>query len=475
MNDLLGATATRLAQLMALGKVSPVDVVDASLAQVDRINPELNAFCLVLHEEARGKAKAAEAAVMRGDALGPLHGVPIAIKDLTATAGHRTTSGSKVFRDFVASEDAEIAASLLRAGAILIGKTTTPEFAYSGFTYSPLWGTTRNPWNPLRTSGGSSGGSAVAVATGCVAMAEGSDMGGSVRIPASCCGVIGLKPSLGRIPFSILPSSFESLAHFGPLARSCDDAALFLSVTQGPSDSDILSNPQPLDFDGGLDCDPSLLRVAISIDLGFYAVDPEVERNSRQMAERLQAMGATVREVELGWSHDAVQAWDMLWEVYLATHYGHLLRDHRDDLDPEVATLIENGFRINAVDLKRTEMIRTEMWRRLAKILQDHDALLCPTLSRPVSLASHNDSTESGFDARGRYRGGTMTSPFNLVSQCPVLSVPSGFTSDGLPTGLQIVGRRFDDLGVLKLGRLIESSWGHAGFPRPPIWEQSSA
>ena len=466
--DLLDMSAGTLTKLVASRQVSPVEIVEASLNRIEAINPDLNAFCLVLGDEARAAARAAEAAVMAGHKLGPLHGIPIAIKDLTPTRNHRTTSGSKAYRDYIAPEHAVIAQSLINAGAILVGKTTTPEFAYSGFTYSPLWGITRNPWDRTRTSGGSSGGSGVAVATGCVPLAEGSDMGGSVRIPASCCGITGLKPSLGRIPFTILRSTFETLAHFGPLARSCDDAALFLSAAQGPNEADILSNPQPIAFPPTLACDPRRLKIALSIDLGFYGVDPEVERNTREMADRLRSLGAEVEEVSLGWTFESVLAWDRRWNVYIATHYGHLLDEHRHDLDPEVVRIIEKGNRTSAVEAKRTEFVATDMWRKLSAILSHYDAMICPTLARPMGLAEATDRTSGGFDKEGRYLGTTMTTPFNLVSQCPVLSVPSGFTSGSLPTGLQIVGRRFDDLTVLQMGKLLEESWGETGFPRPP-------
>ncbi|WP_137389837.1 amidase [Rhodoligotrophos defluvii] len=467
-DEILQQSAAAMATKVARRELSPVELVDASLARIAEVNEQLNAFCLVLGDEAREAAKAAERAIMAGERLGPLHGVPIAMKDLTPTRNHRTTSGSRAYRDFIAPDHASIARSLLDAGAILVGKTTTPEFAYSGFTYSPLWGITRNPWDTSRTSGGSSGGSGVAVATACVPLAEGSDMGGSVRIPAACCGVAGLKPSLGRIPFTILRSTFETMAHFGPLARTCDDVALFLAVTQGPDEADILSNPQAIAWPETLACDPRHLKIALSVDLGFYAVDPDVERNTRDMADRLRALGAEVEEISLGWTFDSVLAWDRRWNVYLATHYGHLLEEHRDDLDPEVVRLIEKGNRTTAIDLKRTEFVATDMWEKLAAVLARYDAMICPTLARPVARADQNErSAAGGFDADGRYIGNTMTCPFNLVSQCPVLSVPSGFTADGLPSGLQIVGRRFADLSVLRIGKLIEDSWGGAGFPSP--------
>ena len=246
--DLAFLSAIDQARLVRGGEISPVELVDNALQRIDDVNPALNCFCFVWDDLARKDARAAADAVSSGASLGPLHGVPIALKDTTPTAGQRTTLGSYAFADFVPLHDAWIATALRRAGAIVVGKTTSPEFAHTLLTDSPLWGVTRNPWDPTRTPGGSSGGSAVAVATGCVALAEGSDMGGSVRIPAAWCGIVGLKPGLGRIPMDVLPGLFDSISHHGPLARSVADARLFLQVTQGPDDADVMSVAAPLDL-----------------------------------------------------------------------------------------------------------------------------------------------------------------------------------------------------------------------------------
>src|SRR5499433_2877999 len=260
--DLCYTPATVLARRIAARKLSPVEVVKNALARIDAVNPKLNCFCFVYPEEALKAARAAERAVKAGRKLGPLHGVPVAIKDLTPTKGKRTTLGSYTHEHSVPEHDAAVVEKLRAAGAILVGKTTTPEFAYSSFTESPLWGATRNPWNPERTPGGSSGGSGAAVASGCVPLAEGTDMGGSVRIPAAWCGVVGLKPSLGRIPLDILPSAFDNISHFGPLARTIDDARLFLAAAQGPDERDIQSIGTPLDLDGPISTSLEGMRLA---------------------------------------------------------------------------------------------------------------------------------------------------------------------------------------------------------------------
>ena len=460
--------ATELARRMAGRELSPVEVMTNTLARIEAVNPQLNCFCFTYPEEALEKARAAEAAVMAGKALGPLHGVPIAIKDLTPTKGKRTTLGSYAYEHWVPEEDAPIVEALLGAGAILVGKTTTPEFAYSSFTESPLWGVTRNPWNLACTPGGSSGGSGAAVAAGCVPLAEGSDMGGSVRIPAACCGCVGLKPSFGRIPFTILPSIFDSLSHFGPLARTVADAALFLSVTQGPDERDIQSLKPALDVPIPPPASVEGMRLALSVDLGFYHLDPEVEANTRAAAQALADAGAEIEEVELGWNRASSDAWLAHWGVYLAAFFGHTLAEYRERMDPHVVALIEAGQAMGAVDFKKTEFIRTEQWNRLYPILERCDALLCPTMAVPPPKVGRSDADYDFDDAEGRFHGLDMTSVFNFVSQCPVLSVPSGFTNDGLPTGLQIVGRRFDDLTTLTVGAALEIArpWSK---PRPPV------
>ncbi|MGH6920272.1 MAG: amidase, partial [Geminicoccaceae bacterium] len=241
--DLCELSAGALAGRIRGRDVSPVEAVEAALARIEAVNPRLNCFCFVYGDEALDAARAAEKSVMAGAALGPLHGVPIAFKDMTPIRGKRTTLGSHIFENWIPDHDAVIVERLLAAGAIVVGKTTTSEFAATSFTETKLWGVTRNPWNTDHTPGGSSGGSGAAVAARCVPLAEGCDMGGSVRIPASFCGTIGLKPSFGRIPFDILPSQFDTYCHFGPLARCVGDAALVHDAAQGHADRDILSLP----------------------------------------------------------------------------------------------------------------------------------------------------------------------------------------------------------------------------------------
>ncbi len=466
--ELAYTPAVELARLIRTKAVSPVEVMDNALARIEAVDAALNCFAFVYPEEASAKAREAERAVTSGAELGPLHGLPVAIKDFTPTRGKVTTRGSRAFADWVPDEDALIVQRLAAAGAIMVGKTTSPEFAYASFTESPLWGVTRNPWDPARTPGGSSGGSAAAVATGCVALAEGTDMGGSVRIPASFCGIVGLKPSLGRIPMDILPTVFDSISHFGPLARTLGDAALFLAATQGPDACDIQSLVPALEVPVPPPAEVNGMRLALSLDLGYYAVDAEVEANTRGAAAALGAAGAEVEEVGLDWSREVNDAWFASWGVLLAACFGDLLETRRADLDPNVVVLMEAGRAMDAVTFKRLEFLRSEQWRKLATVLERFDALLCPTMALPPPAVGQTDSDFETDDERGRYRGLDMTSPVNFTAQCPALSVPSGFTANGLPTGLQIVARLFDDLSVLRIGAALERARPWAGR-RPGI------
>jgi Asp-tRNA(Asn)/Glu-tRNA(Gln) amidotransferase A subunit family amidase len=466
--ELCYTPATELARLIRARELSPVEVVENSLARIEEVNPRLNCFCFVYPDEALEEARAAERAVGAGGPLGPLHGVPIAFKDLTPTKGKRTTMGSYAYEHYVPEQDALVVEKLVGAGAIMVGKTTTPEFAHSGFTDSPLWGITRNPWDLERSPGGSSGGAGAAVAAGCVPLAEGSDMGGSVRIPAAWSGLVGLKPSFGRIPLDFLPTQLDAIHHLGPLARTVADARLFVECAQGPDDRDISSLAPALDLTGPLPADVSGRRLALDVDLGCCAIAPEVEAAVRDAAGALADAGAEVEEIDLGWTRAYNDAWVDHWGVYLAAIFGHELGEFRDRMDPRVVSLLERGFAMNAVDFKRLEFLRTEQWKTLAPVFARFDALLCPTMSQTARPVDEDDFMWYAPWKDGLYHGLDLTSVFNNVSQCPALSVPAGWSSEGLPVGLQIVARRYRDDEALRIGATLERvrPWAHL---RPPV------
>jgi Asp-tRNA(Asn)/Glu-tRNA(Gln) amidotransferase A subunit family amidase len=466
--DLCFSPATEVAARIRSRELSPVDVVANALARIAEVGERLNCFCFTFGDEALAEARAAERAVGAGEPLGPLHGVPVAFKDLTPMAGRTSTMGSYAYRDHRPRQSAALVEKIIAAGAIVVATTTTPEFAHAGFTSSPLWGDTRNPWDLERSPGGSSGGSGAAVAAGCVPLAEGTDMGGSVRIPAAWSGVVGLKPSFGRIPLDFLPTQFDSIQHFGPLARTIEDARLFTAIGQGPDDRDIMSLTTPLDLSSPLERSGRGLRLAVDMDLGCYAVDPEVESNVRAACAALADAGAVVEEIDLGWTREPADAWFAHWGVYLAAIFGDALAEHRDRLDPGVVALMDAGMEMRAVDFKRLEFVRTDLWKSLHPVFQRYDALLCPTMAQTARPIGEDDAQWTRDDADGRYLGLDMTTQFNLVSPCPALSVPAGWTQAGLPVGLQIVAPRHRDDVALRIGGVLEQArpWAHR---RPPL------
>lgn len=447
------------------GRFRAETIIAESLRRARIVNDRLNAFTLIREEAAIQAARDADRRVAaREPGLPPLLGVPFAAKDLTPTQGDVTTLGSWSRGDWVPDETALCVARLQSAGAILVAKTTTPEFAYSSFTASPRWGITRNPWNPGRTSGGSSGGSAVAVATGVVPFAEGTDMGGSVRIPASLSGVVGFKPSLGRIPMTILPSCFDTMSHFGPLARSVADAATFLRFTSGPDDADILSLPMPFLPERTAPASLRGKRFAFSPDLGYYHVEPQVREVIDAAIACLRASGAVVEKVDLTWTRAVNDGWHDLWCVFMSGFFGEGIEAHRSRMDPNVLDLIDRGMTLDATSVKRLELLRTAMWKDFSAVLSGCDAVLMPTcaVTAPSALADDNDFVATRAD--GRLAGLDMTCPFNLLPQCPALSLPAGLAADGLPVGLQVVGQRYADEDVLSLSAGIEAALAGAGL-----------
>lgn len=471
--DLAYASAVRQAELVASKQLSPRDLVQNALERIDQVQPALNCFTSVWADEALAAADRCAVVVARGDDLGPLHGVPVALKETTHVAGKPLTLGSITHRDVVADRDAHVTAALRRAGAIAIGHTTSPEFAHTLQTDSPLWGVTRNPWNPAFTPGGSSGGSGVAVATGCVALAEGSDMGGSVRIPAAWCGVVGLKPGLGRIPMDVLPGLFDSISHHGPLARTIDDARRFLAVTQGPSEADIMSLTTPLDLSGSTPSDVRGMRLGLTLDFSTWYVHPEIAAAVQDAAAALADAGAIVEPVDLRLTSDDEMLWVRLWGVFMSAYFGHLVDEHGDVMDPDVLRLIALGDSLSATEYKRLEIERTGVWQRISAALAGHDALLCPTMATPPVPAAKADRTPPPGHDDGRFHAEDMTGVFNLVAPCPALSVPCGVHQaaphTGVPIGLQIVGHRWREDVVLRVGRAVEVALPHLAARRPPI------
>ena len=437
---------------------SVAESVEASLLRADEVQRDLNPFVCLWPDEARSRAAVLDR--LPEHERGPLHGATVAIKDTTPWTGHRLTLGSRTHEHNIATTTAWVVERLLDAGAVIIGSTNTPEFAHSSFTDNPLWGPTRNPWNRERSSGGSSGGGAVAVATGCVDLADGTDMGGSVRIPAAWCGVVGLKPSLGRIPMDSLPGLWDTLSHHGPIARTVDDAWRYLLAVQGPSLRDPYSVHTPLQ--GNLYDHISGVRIALSIDLGCWAVDPEIEASVRYAADRLRARGAFVTEVDPGFTPRHEWLWIEMWGIFMAGYFGHLVDDRRDELDPDVVALIELGRSKSAVDSRHLDIERSAFWKQVTAILDHHDMIMCPTMATAPFNAAKSDYMAPN-SADGRHHSHDMTTVWNLASPCPAISVPAGRHGDhdpasvnvGLPIGAQLVGRPGMEQLLLSVARCI--------------------
>ncbi len=458
----LGAAA--LARRIRSRELSPLEVTRAFLDQIRRRNPEINAFCTVAEEQALADAKKAERRLMSEEEPPPLLGVPIAIKDLTPTRGIRTTYGSKFYADHVPDRDSVFVARARRAGAVILGKTNTPEFGYTGITDNPLFGRTNNPHDPDRTAGGSSGGSAAAVAAGMAPIAEGSDGGGSIRIPAGFCGVYGIKPTFGRIPYDTGPTRFSNtdpFLHHGSLTRYVEDAALFLDVFQGPHPDDPFSLPVTERFFPMGATDLKGWRIAYSPNLDYFEVDREVRASVEGALRRLEEWGCRVEEVSLGLEDGeeiVTNTFVKLWSVRFAAHYGHLLEEGRDRMSRGLAATIEYGRRFSAVEMERWRQNRSAAYEKVEKIWESFDLLVTPTLAVPAFPHDHSPREINGKPIHP-HSGWMLTSLFNLTGH-PAASFPCGRSSEGLPVGLQIIGPRFAEGRILRASRALEQSVG---------------
>ena len=455
-------SATELAALIRKKTVSPVEVVGAVLARIEAVNPRLNAFVTLTDEQARRDAKAAERALMRrGARLGPLHGVPFSVKDLVITRGVRTTFGTPLYRDNVPTEDAPMVERMKAAGGIMLGKTNTPTFGWIGATHNLVFGITRNPWNLERTPGGSSGGASAAAAAGLGPLHIGTDGGGSIRIPASCAGVFGHKPSYGRIPTYPVSGAW-SLSHIGPLTRTVADAALVMTVCAGPDERDQYSLPGPaVDYVKALRGSVKGLRVAYADDLGFAdAVDPEVRAVCAKAARTFRELGCKLDEVKPAWPSPR-ECWGEIFCGGIATRLAPYV-DRRTEIEPGLHRIIETTLKNGPTKYVQAWFDRLAWWSHPRTLFETYDLLLTPTIACPPFSVGLDNPTEIAGKPVDAYAWIPFTYPFNMTGQ-PASSVPCGFTKDGLPIGLQIVGRRFDDATVLRAS---------AAFERARPWAQ---
>jgi amidase/aspartyl-tRNA(Asn)/glutamyl-tRNA(Gln) amidotransferase subunit A len=465
-------SAAELALRIRRRDLSPVEVVDALLGRIADRNPDLNAFVLVLDGSARRAAREAEQALTSGADLGPLHGIPIAIKDLDSKAGVRTTFGSRVFADFVAEKTSNFVGRLERAGCIVLGKTNTPEFGHKATTDNHLFGPTSTPFRIGKNAGGSSGGSAAAVADGLVPIAQGSDGGGSLRIPAALCGVVGLKPSYGRVPLVTRPEAFEThtpFIHAGPITRTVEDAALALHVMAGPDPRDPLCLPgSDVDYLAATRRSIRGLKVAFSPNLNIFPVDPQVAHVVADAVRAFADAGASVDEVRLGLEHSQ-QDLSALWlrlggALYLGMVEGYRqqgidLLAHRDTLTPQFVSLLDSVAEMTVTQYKRDQLVRSQVFDAVQDLFARYDLLVSPTLAIPsVDNATDGNTTGPSHvngEAVNPFLGWCLTYPFNFTGH-PAVSLPAGLTDDGLPVGLQLVAPMFSDDALLAASAAFE-------------------
>jgi amidase len=466
--DLCFLTATELARMIRDRTVSCEAVMRAHLDQIERVNPALNAIVTLLPEQAMEGARAADRALRSGARVGPLHGLPVAHKDLVPTRGIRTTFGSPIYRDFVPEVDAIIVERLRAAGAITVGKTNTPEFGAGSQTFNPVFGPTRNPWDPTKTCGGSSGGAAVALACGMVPIADGSDLGGSLRNPASFCNVVGLRPAAGRVPAWPVFNAWFPLSVLGPMARTVEDVALMLSVLAGPDPRAPISIAEPGSvFAQPLARDFTGLRVAWSRDLGGLPVDARVTAALEPAREVLAALGIEVHEVQPD-LREADEVFRVLRAYNFELSLGELLDTRRDQLKDTVVWNIEEGRKLTGPQIGRAEVKRTELYHRMREFMEQYAFLAAPVAQVPPFDVDQPWVTQIDGEKLATYLDWMKSCTIISATGLPAISVPCGFTPEGLPVGLQIVGRHRDEVGVLQLAYAFQQRTG-LWKRRPPL------
>jgi len=452
--------ATELARRIRERDLSAAEVTEAHLAQIERVNPTVNAIVTLLPEQAMDAARAADDKLAHGEKAGPLHGLPVAHKDLVPTKGVRSTFGSRVYRDHIPDHDALIVERLREAGAILIGKTNTPEFGAGSQTFNEVFGETLNPYDITKTCGGSSGGAAVSLACGMLPIADGSDVGGSLRNPASFCNVVGMRPSVGRVPSWPGAAAWFPLAVEGPMARTVGDAALMLSAMAGPDSRSPVSLPEPGEtFAHPPERDFAGVRVAWSRDLGGVPVDPRVTAVLEEARPVFEDLRCVVEEGEPDFSgaDEIFMSW-RAWYYELA--YGDLLDEHRGEMKDTVVWNIEEGQKLTGPRLGEAERKRTELYHRVRKFMQMREFLILPVAQVPPFAVEQRYVTEINGVEMGNYIEWMKSCYYVTVTGLPAISVPCGFTPEGLPVGVQIVGRYRDDISVLQLARAFEQATG---------------
>ena len=458
MTDLCFLPATELAQRIQRKELSAREVMAAHLAQIEKINPHVNAIVTLLPEQAMAAAAVADEVQARGEPLGVLHGLPIAHKDLHNTKGIRTTYGSPIFADFVPDFSDLIIERLQDQGGITIGKTNTPEFGAGSQTFNPVFGKTHNPYDLTKTCGGSSGGAAVALASGMIPLADGSDMGGSLRNPANYCNVVGFRVSPGRVPNYPFPVGWYTIAVVGPMARTVSDIALMMTAIAGPDRRDPISIEWPGSLFGeSLARDFKGTKIAWSEDMGGLPVDKRITAVLNSQRHIFNDLGCHVDDAEPDWG-GADEAFKMARAWFMAANGGPLLEQHRDKMKETFIWNIEAGLKMSAADYARGEVKRTEFYHRVREFMEEYEFLILPVSQVPPFDINQEYITEINGVQMETYIDWMKSCYYISALGLPAISVPCGFTEDGLPVGVQIVGRHQDDFGVLQLAYAFEQA-----------------
>ncbi|WP_421913220.1 amidase [Mesorhizobium sp.] len=459
--DLCYMPASEALRLFKAKKLSPVELMQATISRAETIKSTINCLTFTHFDEAMDLARKAEAKYAKGGKTGALEGLPIGIKDESYIKGKPTSHGSLLSKDAIGGHTSTMNERIMKAGGIVHARTATPEFSCAGYTWSKRWGVTRNPWNPDFTPGGSSGGAAATLASGTASIATGSDIGGSIRIPASASGLVGFKPPYGRNPDDP-PFNLDFYCHTGPLARTVKDAILLQNVMAGPSPLDIATLRPKLRLP--LDYKPIHgWKIGFSMDLGSYEIDPEVRKNTLAACDVFRSLGATVEEVDLGWGDEVLKAAMMYLEHLFGASLSQLLSRHADDMTSYARKFAEDGQKSKATDFVATLDVAARMYQTLGPLLEKYDVLICPTNAIPAVPAEFDQTTDT-VEINGKQvnpsLGWVLTTPFNMMSRCPVLSIQSGRASNGVPTGIQIVGRTYCDADVFQAAMAYETARG---------------
>ena len=466
-------SATEALQKFRSRELSPVELMQAVLDQAERWEPHINAFSHRFFDQALDEAKASEARYAKGEPIGVLDGLPVGLKDEVEVEGQPVTEGSLLYKDRIGEKDAVLVARLREAGAIFHARTTCPEFCTLFNTQSRLFGVTRNPWNLDITPGGSSGGSGAALAAGTATLATGSDIGGSIRFPASQCGLVGFKPPYGRVPENLEPFNLESYCANGPMARTVADTALMQNVMSGSHPEDAASTlPKieiPLSFDGDLQG----IRIAFTMNFDYLDVEDDVVRNTIDAVERLRSLGAEVVEVDPGFPDGIERAFNAHMDPFFCAMLATKLEKHADKMcdynikltNDAMARLEDKGaFFAGAV-------VESRMYASFGRLMTEFDVLVCPTVTSNKLAAGFNPAVDD-YVVNGKVQELDLAMStchiFNMLGRCPAISVPSGFGDNGVPTGLHIVSKAYDDIAVFRVAAAFEKTWDKPFLPELP-------